>query len=131
MSSTPEKHKVTLTDGREITLTPLSVWDATRFRARFGKNFEAIHPPSGELPPEGTPERFEHEAFQQEAMLFIAYRCAVNAGYDGTEEEFWSSVPLVGDDLGKLLEASSGFFGGARGSESSPGSSGQDSASEN
>ena len=131
--SAPETSKrvVTLTGGGEITLTPLSVWDATRFRARFGKNMEAMTPPAGELPPEGTPERQAHEAFKQEGFLFMIYRCAANAGYAGTEEEFWSAVPLVGDDLGKIMEAASDFFGGGRASESSPASSELASGSEN
>jgi len=99
---------VKLSNGLELRFAPLSVYDSVKFRERFGRNIEAL----------GNELVTDDELDKMEGMIFLAYRSATAGGYEGSEEDFQRAIPLVGDDLAKIMEAVTAFFGGPPGSAS-------------
>lgn len=116
--------KVTLPNGTEVQFGPPSVWDSVKFREQFGKNIEALGMEKLAIDAMSKEERDEYEDFRNRGTLWLVWRCACAGGYEGTEEAFWTSVPVTGGTFTKIVEVATSFFGEQQGSEMSSDSSG-------
>ncbi len=114
MTQNPEKTPsataaITIGD-KEYRFASPTVWDSVLFRKHFGRNIEALGMEAAAVDALPESEREAHQAFQQEGMLWLVWRCAVAGGSDLSEEDFWSGIAIT--DMGRVIEVAAGFFGG-------------------